>query len=373
LLLATSAARSVQHVPQAAWVAGLSAWRLDRKPEALRQFSAAFASPAASAWTRSAAAFWAARAADATRQPRLKLQWLERAADIGPTFYGLLARHSLDRPLVDDWSLPIIGVSEVQAFSQAPGFWRALALTQIDQVALAEAELRRAFPQAPRDLQPLALTIAERGGMPTLAMRLAQRIEHTHGVRYAAASFPVPPWMPSGGYQIDPALVFAIMRQESQFAPGARSHAGAQGLMQLMPGTARAMAGDPKLNTQALRDPQRNIGLGERLLDYLLSHERVRGNLLNLAVAYNGGEGTLARLQASVRHQDDPLLFLEAIPIAETRLFAERMIANYWIYQVRLAAEAPSIAEVGAGRWPGYRAPALVAQSNSRSPADARN
>lgn len=382
LLLAASAARSAQHVPQAPWVAGLAAWRLERRGEALRHFQAAYSSAAASAWTRAGAAYWAARSALAIRQPTVYLQWLERAADLTPTFYGLLARRQLGRDAGVDWSLPLIGVSELQALDQAPGFWRALALLQIDQRDLAEAEVRRAFPSAPAAVQPLALTIAERGGMPGLAMRLAQRVEHTHQRRYPAAAWPIPVWSPPAGYRLDPALVFAVMRKESQFEPSARSRAGAVGLMQVMPATARAMA-ETRLDPAQLADPARNLEIGERLLAYLLGLDRVKSNLFHMAVAYNGGAGLLGHVQSTVTHHDDPLLYLEAIPITETRLFVERMIANYWLYQLRLRLPTDSLDDVAAGGWPVYRgrSPVEVAQNPGssaaqppgRSAPDARN
>src|SRR3546814_9030775 len=69
---------------------------------------------------------------------------------------------------------------------------------------------------------------------------------------------------------------------------------------------------------------------------YLLVHERVQGDLFRLTTAYNGGPGNLGKWERAIQADGDPLLFIEALPSKETRLFIERVLTNLWIYRHRL-------------------------------------
>jgi soluble lytic murein transglycosylase-like protein len=168
--------------------------------------------------------------------------------------------------------------------------------------------------------------------------------------------FPVPRWKPRDGFIVDRALIYAFVRQESGFNTRARSHAGARGLMQLMPGTASFVSrstfkGKKRDN---LYDPELNLSLGQRYLIHLLEHDSVQGDLLLLAAAYNGGPGNLGRLQDRSAQPYDPLLFVESIPVRETRLFVGRVLSNLWIYQQRLGQPTPSLEALAAGERPIY-------------------
>src|SRR6202043_4052288 len=82
----------------------------------------------------------------------------------------------------------------------------------------------------------------DRANMPALSFQLAAFLSRTDGRNHDRALYPVPRWKPRGGFVVDRALLFALMRQESQFLAQVRSPAGALGVMQLMPATARSMA-----------------------------------------------------------------------------------------------------------------------------------
>lgn len=359
LALARAAARSADYLPEAPWIAGLAAWRIGRKGEAATYFEAVAESPAASHWNAAAGAFWAARAHHQGGRFVQYERWMSRAADYPATFYGLIAQRVLGREFVFDWSLPNLGAREIGRLQQYPGVRRALALLQLERHDQAEQELRRALPQVPEDLMPSLLTLAERGGMPGLAMSLGGILLKRQGVRYDAALYPIPRWRPEGGFQVDPALLFAIARQESQFDPNARSGKGATGLMQLMPETARSIAGHQRqpLDKRDLLDPEINLTLAEKLVHGLLTNDAVKGNLFRLAVAYNGGAGNMQKWQRDANFRGDPLMYIETIPAAETRAFVERVVASYWIYQIRLRQPASGLDAIAANRWPVYRAP----------------
>src|SRR3546814_8024996 len=85
-------------------------------------------------------------------------------------------------------------------------------------------------------------------------------------------------------------------------------------------------------------------------------HERVQGDLFRLTTAYNGGPGNLGKWERAIQADGDPLLFIEALPSKETRLFIERVLTNLWIYRHRLGQPAPSLDQLAAGDWPRYQA-----------------
>lgn len=374
--LASTASRSADRVPMAGWIAGLAAWRMGRPGVASVYFERVATSGAASPWTQSAGAFWAWRSHLASGHLVEADHWLGEAADHQYTFYGLLARQRLGSDIGFDWSLPVVHGGEIARLQPFAGVTRALALLQIGDRDAAEAELRHVFCRLPPALAPTVLTIAERGGMPGLAMRLAVQIQQATGMRYDAAFYPEPPWVPPNGFTVNRALLYAFARQESHFTPGAVSSQGAAGLMQLMPSTARAAAGFGDQNagvrtaSARLVDPSVNLDLAQRLIAYLLDQDQVKGNLLDLSIAYNGGMGLLAHYQGKRGHGDDPLLFLEALPSSDQRLYMERVLANFWIYQARLGQKPETLDSIVGGQWPIYTPPSRrieVAQVNARN------
>jgi len=175
----------------------------------------------------------------------------------------------------------------------------------------------------------------------------------------------VPHWQPRGGFAVDRALLYALMRHESGFDPDARSPAGAAGLMQLMPDTAALLGGR---HQRALFDPRINLTLGQDYVARLLGEPAVRGNLFLMVAAYNAGPGNLASWR-DLDHTPDSLLFIENMLAHETRQFVQRVMASYWIYQQRLGEATSSLDAVASGRWPSYAkadaAPAKVATNGA--------
>jgi len=346
---AIDASQAARQNPHAAWLAGLAAWRIGRHDLAIRNFEAVASSPASTSWNAAAGAFWTARGYLVTRKPQAYLRWMSRAAESPYTFYGMLARRALGQDINIDWSLPALGPDELARLEQYPSAGRAIALVQIGDRARAEDELRRLYPKLPVALAPLALTVAERGGMPGLAMRLADRLLQSAGQRYDAGLYPVPAWTPQGGFTLNRALLFAIARIESGFNPSAHNPSGASGLMQLMPGTARVMGQGRSGGADSVFDPRANLALGQRYIDTLLKHERVKGNLLTLVAAYNVGPGNLTATPS-----EDPLLLIESLVSAETRQLVQRVLTNFWIYQLRFGQPTDSLDQVAQGEMPVY-------------------
>jgi soluble lytic murein transglycosylase-like protein len=103
-----------------------------------------------------------------------------------------------------------------------------------------------------------------------------------------------------------------------------------------------------------LYEPVLNLTLGQKYVDHLLDESQVNGDLIMLGIAYNAGPGVLPSWRAKAKETDDPLLFLATLPVRQTRVFVERVLTNYWIYQQRFEQESPSLDALVAGEWPRY-------------------
>jgi soluble lytic murein transglycosylase len=133
-------------------------------------------------------------------------------------------------------------------------------------------------------------------------------------------------------YEVDPSLIWAVMRQESVFDPKIESPAGAIGLMQIMPYTAKEIAQD--LNEPYIKDslysPLTNLRYGTFYLRQLL--KQFDGNLVLALASYNGGPHNAKRWHE--RNKDSSLdVFIESIEFTETRDYVKKVLANYWTYQ----------------------------------------
>jgi soluble lytic murein transglycosylase len=349
----------------ARWEAGLAAWRLGRYGEASSHFQEVARAAGQSSWAVAAAAFWAGRAELKRRHPERFTHWLDIAAEHPRTFYGLLARRTLGIDSTDDVDDPPFTAADAELLRATPAGRRALALLQVGERARAEAELRTLAPRGTPALVEALAALADRANMPALSLQLAGRVAGADGRTYDPALYPVPRWTPVGGFSVDRALLFALMRQESQFLPEVESAAGAVGLMQLMPATAHAMARrtgvtlarhDKRRTRNALAEPEVNLALAQEYITLLLDDDRIRGNLVLFAAAYNCGPAAALRWWSSRELRQDPLLFIESIPSQETRMFTERVLANYWIYRQRLGQPSPDLDALAAGEWPTYTA-----------------
>ncbi len=354
---------SGQRAGLAAFSAGLAAWRMDRPATARTLFEAASRATLLPASTRAGAAFWAARAQLRTGNPLGWRPWMLRAAAQKRTFYGLLANRALgivpghDSVGRDDEPRELLASADVDALVETPEGRRAFALLQVEQPARAEAELRRLWPAVGADLalQRSIRLVAEAASLPNLAAQLATLAQDLDGRPRDSARFPVPRLRPRGGFLVDRALVYALTRLESNFDAGAVSAAGARGLMQIMPVTAGYISGDSDRfagRARRLHDPALNLQLGQRYVLYLSGHGAVDNDLIRLLASYNAGPGNVGHWD--IRCDDDPLLFMESIPLDETRGFVHRALTYTWIYADRLDVPAPSLDALATGAWPRF-------------------
>ena len=358
-LALASARRSGNAVPDAGWIGGLCAWREKNYKTAASLFELTATSPYTSTWMQAAGAYWASRAhMRAGNMPEVN-KWLEQAAKQPRTFYGLIATRALGWDFDFNWAMPELTPAHMERLKKLPEARRAMALVAAGQYHLAEEELRQINPAGDKQMLEALLAYANQNALPSYAMRLAEAVPNPDGGLYDAALYPLSPWNPNGGFKVDRALIYALIRQESRFNPAAESRSGAAGLMQLMPATASFVAGNGKYRgaegKHSLKDPQVNLDIGQRYVENLLDETHVSTELFSLVIAYNAGPGNLRKWKTELANlSDDPLLFVESIPMGETRNFVERVMSNYWIYRLRMDQPASTLDAVAEGRWALY-------------------
>ena len=141
--------------------------------------------------------------------------------------------------------------------------------------------------------------------------------------------------------QLDKALIFAIARQESAFAEDAQSHAGARGLMQLMPATAKQQAANSGVKNHTTADlfkPEHNIQLGSEYLGGLLT--QFKGNRILAAAAYNAGPGRVKQWLGTPVKEKPADVWVETIPFKETRQYVQNVLTYSVIYTYRMDDKA---------------------------------
>lgn len=346
-----------KQVPTALWIAGLSAWRLDRLEASAKYFNRLAAHPRTGDWDKAAGAFWAGRAYLRLGRAAEAEKAMLQATQQPRTFYGLLATRALGLDLPLDWSVPQMTARHAGAIAAAPALSRATALLQLGEAEAAEAELSAFEPGEDRYRAEAVQTLVDAGGMARIAWSISGGLPGAAKQRLALG-WPVPWWQPAEGWKVDPSIVLALARVESKYNPSARGGSGAIGLMQLMPATARAMErrlGAVNKGSGSFTDPHYNLSLGQRYIQYLLQDGDINGNLLYMVVAYNGGPGNLQKWRARAKAEHDPLLFVESIPSRETRNFVEQVLTNNWLYVDRLHQSTPDLDMLAQGKWPIYR------------------
>ncbi|HEY8002976.1 MAG TPA: lytic transglycosylase domain-containing protein [Phenylobacterium sp.] len=366
------------------WIEGLAAYRLKSYDRARAAFADLARDGECGAWLQSAAAYWAARSAEAEYDARGSAQYLRAAARNPETFYGILAARQLklaDQAAVaasDDrvaqlllaaYQAPASSAGSVdlaQFVASDPRAHRAAALAQIGRGSDAIQELRAgmALARTPTEQQDWkALTLA-------MGTSLADRASPPKSYDL---DYPTPDLRPRDGFTLDKALVYALVRQESRFNPQAVSPVGATGLMQLMPDAAAAAAGDDKLKTDMspLFDPAFNLRVGQDYFSWLLD-KGVGHDLVRAVAAYNGGPATIAKTVQILGDNPDSLLLMECLPTQETRMYVQRVLAGYWTYRKMWGEASPSLDALASGDkvvddrldlgQPGGPAPQLAAQ-----------
>ena len=335
--------------PQLEWDAGFSAYRMGHWADATLHLEKLAQNGSVMGSLRAQAAFWAARAHMQSGDPAKVVGLLTAAAKEEPTFYGLIAERMLGMDTNTGFADPVLNQGDFAALMKMVPARQAVALWQVGEGEFIGPELNHAFVENDPRLDPAMAALARQIGVTNVELRASEK-SVAQGMLLTGL-FPVPQYAPEDGYHVDQSLVLAFARIESRFQNGATSPVGARGIMQIMPATATAVGG--KGAADQLYDPSYSLSLGQRYIAQLL--DRLDGNLLKLGGAYNAGPLAVSRWVATKAGKDDPLLFVESIPVAETRSYVRRLMEYHWMYRRRLGQDAKSLEETARGAWPVYR------------------
>ena len=294
-------------------------------------------------------------------------QELKTAAKYSRTFYGMLAAYALgqkieynwdETPFWNDFSNPQYAAGLVES----PYIRRAVALYHAKQPELADQEIENGYAEMTEKQKEAVLFLLKQNNRHRMAIKVSNDLrDDEKNITYDGIAYPLPEWEPLNGWKTERSLLLALMRQESGFNPYAVSSAGARGVMQLLPSTAYYITKDRQLkkNKNKLFDVTYNMEAGQRYVNYLMAKEFIDGNLFFMMAAYNAGPGNLMKWKKKMRYLNDPLLFIELLPAAQTRIYIERVMANYWIYSMRMGEFPESLEQLNSGLWPKLAAESL--------------
>jgi soluble lytic murein transglycosylase len=258
------------------------------------------------------------------------------------SFYGFLAADALELPYNYEDAPETITHEQVHALEETPGVQRSLELFALGEMTRARREWRFTTQDFSNIELRIAARVAEKWGWHNQAIRsmitakawddLAPRFPLAYQDNFIAGS---------RTEDIPVTWSMAIARQESAFMPDAKSSAGALGLMQLMPATARQVAKESRISLRSnnqLTDPPTNIKLGTAYLGKMF--RQFNHNRILASAAYNAGPNR-------VKNWLDPSLpldvWIETIPFSETRKYVQNVLVFSSIYSRKLDQREPLI------------------------------
>ncbi|TWG94697.1 soluble lytic murein transglycosylase [Mesorhizobium sp. J18] len=303
----------------------------------------------------SRAYYWLGRAAEAGG-PGNSRSYYERAANYGTAFYGQVAAAKLGRNIIAA-AYPDPTPIDRQAFNSREAVRAIRRLEEAGYASRADV-LYRDLAQELTSAGELAMlaVMAEKRGNHYLALRVG-KIAASRGLNIGALAHPVGVIPSSADISgSGKALAYAIARQESEFNVAAVSGAGARGLLQLLPGTAKDMArvvGLPYSQSRLTNDAAYNAALGAAYLGEQLG--RFDGSYILTFAGYNAGP---RRAREWIERYGDPrgkdintvIDWIERIPFTETRNYVQRVMENYQVYKMRLQGRFDIISDLVNGR-----------------------
>ncbi len=327
---------------QAEWLAGWLALRfIDRPEKSYERFTSLY-QKVKTPVSKARASYWAGRAMQDIGNKDLAQDWFEKSSEFNTTYYGQLAAITLNKGggrLKD--SLPSLSSSDKKTFEknelmQAAGIFHDLDLSSLSQDFISAFLTQQGTPGAYRYA---AETLADKGDYHG-ALKVSKRASKQE-LFLTKQSYPTITKQLKDINFVEWALIHALIRQESMFNPKANSHAGAKGLMQLMPATAREVAKKNNMKYSSAwltQKPQYNMFLGSSYIDELLN--RFDGDYVLSIASYNAGPGRVnswLRVFGDPRDENiDVIDWIELIPVYETRNYVQRVVEGTFVYRMRL-------------------------------------
>ena len=335
------------------FLAGWIAFRFLNKPEVARKHLLAAAAAGGLPKRRSRAAYWLGRIETAAgNQNEARARYME-AAQHHHTFYGQLAHQMAagpdalltfrpyTRPTKQDIDQFVAqDVMQAMVLAEKADFENLLSLFMFD--------LARNIESAPQMI--LLCELASRIAPPHHTVRMAKiALNRDFPVEHYAYPRALPEFSAiTDGQDVDTALIHALTRQESEFNPGIVSSAGAVGLMQLLPSTAKLVARRHNVDYVKYKlsaDPAYNVSLGSAFLHQLISN--YDGSYIMALAGYNAGPGRVNRWAKELGDPRDsnvdPIDWIERIPFTETRDYVQKILESVQVYRTRLLNESAPI------------------------------
>lgn len=289
--------------------------------------------------------YWRARALTATGEAAAARALLsELAAE--RDYYGFIAADALGQEYAFGHRTVAPNAAESRAVAAIPGLRRAHEFYQLDRRVQAQREWQFELARLDRRQSEVAAYLAAQWGWTNQTITTLGRIRSYDDLELR---FPVLHadivQKEAARRDLAPAHVFAIIRSESAFVTDARSPAGALGLMQLMPATARETAkriGLRLARIEQLYRPVENITLGAAYLEQMIA--RFGGNFVMAAAAYNAGPHRVRQWQRATCIAAD--VWIETIPFTETRRYVRRALFYSAVYEWRLGREITRLSSV---------------------------
>jgi soluble lytic murein transglycosylase len=324
---------------QAEFLAGWLALRFLNEPESARMHFQALYDSASTPVSRARGAYWLGRTFEVLNDRNSAEQAYENAAAFNITYYGQLATTRLfDNPVIRAAAEPPIPQATRQEFLNRNSTRAIERLHAIGEDDRAKMFFHAATEAAQRRVDYVMLIEqAYRIQRPDLAIEAAKAANQKNfligAIGFPLINHPIP-------QPPEAAFTHALIRQESMFNPDATSPVGAHGLMQLMRGTAADVARklDIKFIETKLENPDYNLKLGTSFVQQQI--DGFNGSYVLALAGYNAGPRRVRDWMTVIgdpRSPDvDPVDWVEAIPLSETRNYVQRIIESLQVYRARL-------------------------------------
>jgi len=324
-----------------AWMSGWIALRsLDDQEVAIEHFSKQM-KIVKMPISRSRAAYWLGRSYQELGNEEEARKYYHQAAEYPFTFYGMLASEELGNKHLKDLmrsKLPHFSEKELAQLNQSRNMNIAYIVSQSRWYYLAHHLISDELDKTDSEYHKHLIVFAgKKFGRPDIGLVASKKAMYHNVVDYEAAF----PYMKED-FMNKPILVNALTRQESLFNKNAISHAGAMGLMQLMPKTAQLSANQLGVGydeKKLTRDGKYNLRLGSHHIDYL--YEGLKSNIMAIA-SYNAGDSPIKKWvirfgdPRKMNNTHEIVDWVEKIPYNETRNYVQRVIENMQIYRSRI-------------------------------------
>lgn len=269
--------------------------------------------------------YWTARATEKNGDPKVARQLYESVL-LDDNFYSIMAGARLDRPVSPHPEKLVVDQAQIERMERLPPMVRARELLMSDLRNQAGSEWAFGFDQLMDSARTQSIQLAARWGWYDQAIATAsqQKVFNDYELLYPQ---PYDAEVLSAAKMtgLSPQLIYSVMRQESLYRRDAHSSAGARGLLQMLPETARRTASKwkkPRPSPDDLFNPVINVPLGAANLRGLV--DRFGGQTLVALAGYNAGPNAAARWMPS--ESIDPDVWVENIPYNETRNYVQRIL-----------------------------------------------